>query len=49
MASPPPPVPQNSQPNGRRKRIVPQRRLAAIQRKVRDDLHDSVLQWTVGT
>ena len=31
------------------KRIVPQRRFVAIQRKVRDDLHDSAVQWTVGT
>ena len=28
------------------KRIVPQRRLVAIQS---DDLHDSAVQWTVGT
>ena len=28
------------------KRIVPQRRL---ERKVRDDLHDSAVQWTAGT
>ena len=31
------------------KRIVPQRRLVAIQRNVRDDLHDSAVQWTADT
>ena len=33
----------------RRKRIVPQRRLVDNQREVRDDLHDSTMQWTAGT
>ena len=31
------------------KRIVPQGRLVTFQRKVRDDLHDSAVQWTAGT
>ena len=31
------------------KRKVPQRRLVAIQRKLRDDLHDSAVQCVAGT
>ena len=51
---PPPPLPTNSHsvPSASKwtsKRILPQRRLVAIQRKVRDDLHHSVVQWTAGT
>ena len=54
IASSPPPLPTNSHlvPSASKwtsKRILPQRRLVAIQRKVRDDLHDSVVQRTAGT
>ena len=50
----PPPPPPHTSPSEisskwTSKQILPQRRLVAVQRKVRDDLHDSGMQWTAGT
>ena len=51
IATPPPPQKKILKINHKwtSKRIVPQRRLVTNQRKVRDDLHDSAVQWTAGT
>ena len=46
---PPPPTPSEVSSKWTSKRILPQRRLVAIQRKVRDNVHDSAVQWTAAT